>query len=252
MDSFAPHLSPGQFRPEAYTALDLPPRAIAANPDSAREVDRDRAPTQPVHGEATIELGFADFLDVINPLQHIPVVSDIYRALTDDQITAPARVAGGVLFGGPLGFISGIFNAVVAEAAGQNLGEVVVAAIFGDEKAGGGEKTEPELAQTAALTAGPATESTVMPVEAKQVVAADRPLSGASQARQPLTGAAALRALGADLRTAGRRPDAAPAPAQPRVMFADRLIEGLNQYKALVTEKNAPSVPPGTAVDKIL
>lgn len=270
MDPFTPHLPAGNFRPEAYVPPDLPPRAATASPDpgSAREVDRDRRPTQPAYGETTIELGFADFLDVINPLQHIPVVGDIYRALTDDQIAAPARVAGGAIFGGPLGFISGIFNAIVADAAGQNLGEVIVAAIFGDGKAG------PDLAQTAGLAAGSTAGPAMMPAEAKQVIAAAEPFPGAGQPRQPLTGAAALQALGADLRTAERRLGATPAPAPtqprptdaftsaaidarhlappPRAEFTNRLIEGLNQYKALVTETNAPSISPGTSVDTIL
>ena len=40
-------------------------------------------------------LTFGDVLDVINPLQHIPVVSTIYRAITGDEISPGARVAGG-------------------------------------------------------------------------------------------------------------------------------------------------------------
>ena len=31
---------------------------------------------------------FADFLDIINPLQHIPVLSTLYRHLTGDTIDA--------------------------------------------------------------------------------------------------------------------------------------------------------------------
>ncbi|HEV7371081.1 MAG TPA: hypothetical protein VGO20_18420, partial [Arenibaculum sp.] len=49
-------------------------------------------------------LSFWDLLDVINPLQHIPVVGTIYRALTGDEISTPARVAGGTLYGGVVGF----------------------------------------------------------------------------------------------------------------------------------------------------
>ena len=46
---------------------------------------------------------FRDVLDLVNPLQHIPVVGNLYRHLTGD-IAAPAiRIAGGALFGGPLG-----------------------------------------------------------------------------------------------------------------------------------------------------
>ena len=38
---------------------------------------------------------FADFIDIINPLQHIPVVATIYRAMTGDDIDPGSRVAGG-------------------------------------------------------------------------------------------------------------------------------------------------------------
>ena len=46
---------------------------------------------------------FFDFLDIINPLQHIPVISTIYRSITGDQIDSGSRIAGATLFGGPLG-----------------------------------------------------------------------------------------------------------------------------------------------------
>jgi len=267
MDSFAPHLPAGHFRPEAYVAPDRPPRLAGADsvPGSAREVDRDRRPTQLVHGETTVELGFADLLDVINPLQHIPVVGDLYRALTDDQISAPARVAGGAIFGGPVGFVSGIVNAITANVAGQNLGEAVVAAVFGDGDPG------PDLAQAAAPTAEPA--------KAQQVVAAAPASPGGGQLAQPLTGAAALQALGADLRVAkrptpspaGSRPPAASTSAastsaistsaamdarqlvaSPRTVFTNRMLDGLSKYKALATPENPPPTPPARSVDTIL
>ena len=46
---------------------------------------------------------FRDVLDLINPLQHIPVVGNLYRKLTGDVAAPAIRVAGGALFGGPLG-----------------------------------------------------------------------------------------------------------------------------------------------------
>ncbi|MBT5663730.1 MAG: hypothetical protein HOJ06_00205, partial [Rhodospirillaceae bacterium] len=39
-------------------------------------------------------LTFGDVLDIINPLQHIPVVSTLYRELTGDEISPGARMAG--------------------------------------------------------------------------------------------------------------------------------------------------------------
>lgn len=47
--------------------------------------------------------GFGEFLDMINPLHHIPLVGQIYRAVTGDTISDRARLAGGGLFAGPIG-----------------------------------------------------------------------------------------------------------------------------------------------------
>ena len=49
--------------------------------------------------------GFDDFLDIFNPLQHLPIIGTAYRALTGDHIEAPARLAGGALYGGLMGFL---------------------------------------------------------------------------------------------------------------------------------------------------
>ena len=46
---------------------------------------------------------FRDVLDLINPLQHIPIIGNIYRSLTGDLAAPAIRVAGGALFGGALG-----------------------------------------------------------------------------------------------------------------------------------------------------
>lgn len=50
---------------------------------------------------------FADLIDVLNPLQHIPGVAEVYRSVTGDQISEGARYAGnalyGLAFGGPVG-----------------------------------------------------------------------------------------------------------------------------------------------------
>ncbi len=46
---------------------------------------------------------FGDIIDVINPLQHIPVVSSIYRKITGDIIAPSMQIAGDALFGGPIG-----------------------------------------------------------------------------------------------------------------------------------------------------
>lgn len=64
---------------------------------------------------------FENLLDIINPLQHIPVVSTIYRAITGDEIAAPARLIGGALYGGPMGFASASANLFLEDITGDDL-----------------------------------------------------------------------------------------------------------------------------------
>jgi len=66
---------------------------------------------------------FAEFLDIINPLQHIPVISTIYRAITGDEIGAGPRFIGGMLFGGPVGGLTAGVAAMFEEASGGDLGK---------------------------------------------------------------------------------------------------------------------------------
>ena len=56
---------------------------------------------------------FRDVLDLINPLQHIPVIGNIYRKLTGDVAAPAIRIAGGALFGGPLGAAFAAANVVL-------------------------------------------------------------------------------------------------------------------------------------------
>ncbi|MGR9091340.1 MAG: hypothetical protein ACU85U_12245 [Gammaproteobacteria bacterium] len=60
-------------------------------------------------------LTFADVIDIVNPLQHIPVVSTFYRKLTGDTIDPAMRIAGGALFGGPLGALSSTMAVAIDE-----------------------------------------------------------------------------------------------------------------------------------------
>jgi hypothetical protein len=74
---------------------------------------------------------FADLLDVINPLQHIPGISTAYQALTGDTMSAGAQIAGGALFGGPIGFIASIANAISEQETGKDIGSNLFATVTG-------------------------------------------------------------------------------------------------------------------------
>lgn len=103
---------------------------------------------------------FENLLDVINPLQHIPVVSTIYRAISGDEIASPARLIGGALFGGPMGLASAAANLMFEEVSGDDLAGHALALV-------GDTVDVPELANAMA-----ATPATTAPVQNLAAVAA--------------------------------------------------------------------------------
>lgn len=77
---------------------------------------------------------FKDILDVINPLQQLPIISTFYRDETGDTISPASRIAGGALLGGPFGAIAALANTVIEEVTGDDAGGSVIAAFAGDSE----------------------------------------------------------------------------------------------------------------------
>lgn len=98
--------------------------------------------------------GFFDFLDIINPLQHIPIISSIYRKITGDEISAGARLIGGGLFGGPIGFAAAVANIAVESASGSDIGDHVFAIATGGR--GDAELASTQLANPPVFGSGTA------------------------------------------------------------------------------------------------
>jgi len=97
---------------------------------SADENDRPEAAFHPFGEDG---FSFLDLLDIINPLQHIPVVGTLYRELTGDTLDPLPRIVGSTLFFGPVGAgVSGA-NVVLKQTSGQDIGEHIMA-ILRDEK----------------------------------------------------------------------------------------------------------------------
>lgn len=243
-------------RPRHPSEFAPAPPAAESERASERPVDLDRWRPPGRDDAPEIEFGWADLLDLINPLQHIPVVSTLYRALTGDEIAAPARVAGGALFGGPIGFVAGIVQAAAAEAIGRDPGQAALAALFGED----------EVPATAVAASDPA------------------PAPGPeSDPDQVVTGQAALAALANDLRTAGGAapgsvqagaaavaPVSAEAPgerdagtptapdarllgaAAPDYAFTERMLLGLEKYRAMTRERGGPGRPNPARLDRSL
>ncbi len=127
-------------------------------------------------------LNFADLVDILNPLQHLPIVGDLYRSITGDQISNGARIAGGTLYGGPLGFLSALANSVVEDATGRDIGANLLAQFSGD---GETDAMADSRAGGTTLTAQAATA----PAEAGEQLAGLAPVSAAPGNRNPVLAA---------------------------------------------------------------
>ena len=127
---------------------------------------------------------FLDFVDIINPLQHIPVIGTVYREMTDDTLDPASRVIGGTLFLGPLGTVSALANVLVDEATGKDMGEHVLA-LFDDP-----ESDQPEVSgdgpEPAAVAAAP-TSTTVSSYSQGSLAPASAKGAGTSEALDPVT-----------------------------------------------------------------
>ena len=76
--------------------------------------------------------GFFDLLDMVNPLQHIPIVSTLYRNITGDEIKPVAKIIGGTVFGGPAGGAMSLANVIIEEETGKDIAGNMIAMVQGD------------------------------------------------------------------------------------------------------------------------
>ncbi len=102
------------------------PTRITITPPDTRKADEETKPDS--------DYGFKDALDVINPLQQLPIISNIYRKLTEDDVKPVSGIIGGLLFGGLPGLVIGICNAIVHEATGESIPEKILNAMSGDSE----------------------------------------------------------------------------------------------------------------------
>jgi hypothetical protein len=84
------------------------------------------AAVAPAPKPAKHDFTFGDFVDLINPLQHLPVVSTLYRAITGDTIKAPEKIMGDTLYGGPLSGLSAIADTIYQQQTGKSFGDTVL------------------------------------------------------------------------------------------------------------------------------
>ena len=158
----------------------------------------------------TVDMDFWDFVDIVNPLQHIPVVNTIYRELTGDTIKGVSRVIGGGLYGGVIGLVAGIGSAIVAETTGKDPGEHVLAMLTGSD-----DETPAPAGNTAIAEATPPTAAPAAEAAARSGISASAsaqpPLPRRSGLHRHRHGRTRRRRRDPDARRSRRGPGAAPA-----------------------------------------
>ncbi|HTY69433.1 MAG TPA: hypothetical protein VMH36_22450 [Alphaproteobacteria bacterium] len=96
-----------------------------AAPASAGIIDIGDPTKMPDHS-----VSFSDVLSTLNPLQYIPIIGSVYRAITGDAAPQAAQVLGGALLGGPLGLIASAASAIVEQSTGKDAGQHVIAMLL--------------------------------------------------------------------------------------------------------------------------
>src|SRR5437868_15249190 len=103
----------------------------ATLPVAAPPISADQAGAPKASKSSDWDFSFHNLLSIINPLEHLPVIGTLYRAITGTHIGVPERIAGDALYGGLWGAISGAADAVFEAVTGKDVGSTVLALFTG-------------------------------------------------------------------------------------------------------------------------
>jgi len=111
---------------------------------------------------------FGDLIDVINPLQHIPLVGTLYREIAGDTLDHAPKVAGNTLYFGPIGALTSVVDVFVEETTGKDVGGHVMGVLDEDREENGlaGRSAVPGDAGSVGRAAPSASTASVDPITA--------------------------------------------------------------------------------------
>jgi len=161
--------------------------SLTLTPPAHAVAEAQEAKPAPAH-----HFSFGDLLDIVNPLQHIPVIGTLYRAITGDTIDTPEKLAGDTLYGGPMGAISSLADIGFKEITGKDFGDTILSWFTGHHD------------DTPKAVADGAPPKTPAPVQAN--ASADESALRASLDRSGMDAATAQRALFAYRRSLAATP----------------------------------------------
>ncbi|SEH68551.1 hypothetical protein SAMN05660691_00899 [Rheinheimera pacifica] len=127
-DAMFAALTQNMMQSMVQAALEPTPEQAAA---AAAEL-ADPTPTAFADGNAP---GLADALDIINPLQHIPLVSQYYRDWTGDDMGYISQVAGGAFWGGGVGVATSFVNLGLTSVMGKSPSQYIQQLFAADDVA---------------------------------------------------------------------------------------------------------------------
>ena len=195
------------YSPEYHAMLMSP--GPAGKESIAVTANKTSVPDQPVKSESF----FHHLLDVINPLQHLPVIGTIYRAVTGEHIGPVEKIAGDTLYGGLWGAVSSVADVAFEGLTGKSAEDTVISWFKGDSSPQVAKITAPniQVAQSLPSSDTPALPSsdTASSVASSQYNGPDVASLAAALSAKGITGDAAGRAIDAYRRAIGT-PNAAP------------------------------------------
>jgi len=164
-------------------------------------------PVAPLQGP---KVEFSEFMRALNPLQHIPIIGQIWREATGQTIQPAFRIAGGALMGGPIGVVLAAVSTFVEEAFRGNQADAKEAPV---QVASAAPTPTPTLTSSGAPPAEPARTIRVPANPPRRLEALGGPVAMPAQGALPRLGIASTASTG--LRSLVSGPHASSIPAVP-------------------------------------
>jgi hypothetical protein len=98
---------------------------------STDQAASDQASTQPAQPKESF---LHHLWDVVNPLQHLPIIGTIYRAVTGEKLDAVEKIAGDTLYGGLWGAVSSVADVAFEGLTGKSFEDTALALFKSDDK----------------------------------------------------------------------------------------------------------------------
>lgn len=225
-------------------SMSAPAKTLAAKADTAQATSAATKTASTDSGKSF----FDDVLDVVNPLQHLPIVGTVYRAITGDQIGDVEKVAGDTLYGGPIGLVSSLADVAFEKITGKDFGSTVMAFVGLDHSdsttalAANAPKTEPS--KNTAIASKQATAAPVQLASAMKprIVPAASPIAQATPSKPaaPQSAPAATPASAIDI---SENTDALLQALARNGVTGDMQNQALDAYKRTMTMNSAAIAP---------